>query len=77
MTNEVLARSRILTISAVIMIKRFKWFDHVLRMNDDRLAFQALNWEPTEKKTVMLKVLQEVSAKRGWINLRRTAQRTT
>ena len=35
---EVLARSRMSTLSAMITIKRLKWFGHVLRMNDDRLA---------------------------------------
>ena len=47
--EEVLARSRMSTLSAMIMIKRLKWFGHVLRMNDDRLALQAFTWEPTEK----------------------------
>ena len=36
--EEVLARSRMSTLSAMIVIKRLKWFGHVLRMNDDRLA---------------------------------------
>ena len=39
--EEVLARSRMATLSAMIMIKRLKWFGHVLRMNDDRLALGA------------------------------------
>ena len=47
--EEVLARSRMSTLSAMIMIKRLKWFGHVLRMNDDRLALRAFTWEPTEK----------------------------
>ena len=47
--EEVLARSRMLTLSEMIMIKRLKWFGHVLRMNDDRLALRAFTWEPTEK----------------------------
>ena len=50
LTNEeVLARSRMSTLSAMIMIKRLKWFGHILGMNDDRLALQAFTWEPTEK----------------------------
>ena len=47
--EEVLARSRVPTLSAMIMIKRLKLFGHVLRMNDDRLALRAITWEPTEK----------------------------
>ena len=47
--KEVLARSRMSTLSAMIMIKWLKWFGHVLRMNDDRLALRAFTWEPTEK----------------------------
>ena len=47
--EEVLARSRMSTLSALIMIKRLKWFGHILRMNDDRLALRAFTWEPTEK----------------------------
>ena len=47
--EEVLARSRMSTLSAMIMIKRLKWFGHILRMNDDRLALRAFTWEPTEK----------------------------
>ena len=50
LTNEeVLARSRMSTLSAMIMIKRLKWFGHVLRINDDRLALRAFTWEPKEK----------------------------
>ena len=50
LTNEeVVARSRMSTTSAMIMIKRLKWFGHVLRMNDDRLVLRAFTWEPTEK----------------------------
>ena len=47
--EEVLARSRMSTLSAMIMIKRLKWFGHVLRMNDDRLALRVFTREPTEK----------------------------
>ena len=47
--EEVLARSRMSTLSAMIMIKRLKWFGHILRMIDDRLALRAFTWEPTEK----------------------------
>ena len=47
--EEVLTRSRMSTLSAMIMIKRLKWFGHILRMNDDRLALRAFTWEPTEK----------------------------
>ena len=47
--EEILARSRMSTFSAMIMIKRLKWFGHVLRMNDDRLMLRAFTWEPTEK----------------------------
>ena len=47
--EEVLARSRMSTLSAMIMIKRLKWFGHVLRMNDDSLALQVFTWEPTRK----------------------------
>ena len=50
--EEVLARpaiSRMSTLSAMIMIKRLKWFGHVLRMNDDRLALRSVTREPTEK----------------------------
>ena len=43
------ARSRMSTLPAMIMIKRLKWFGHVLRMNGDRLALRAFTWEPTEK----------------------------
>ena len=46
--EEVLARSRMSTLSAMIMIERLKWFGHVLRMNDDRLVLRAFTWEPTE-----------------------------
>ena len=46
--EEVLARSRMSTLSTMIVIKRLKWFGHVLRMNDDRLALRAFTWEPTE-----------------------------
>ena len=47
--EEVLARSRMSTLSAMIKIKRLNWFGHILRMNDDRLALRAFTWEPTEK----------------------------
>ena len=47
--EEVLARSRMSILSAMIMIKRLKSFGHVLRMNDDRLALRDFTWEPTEK----------------------------
>ena len=47
--EEVVARSRMSTLSAMIMIKRLKWFGIVLRMKDDRLALRAFTWEPTEK----------------------------
>ena len=47
--EEVMAKSRMSTLSAMIIIKRLKWFGHVLRMNDDRLALRAFTWEPTEK----------------------------
>ena len=47
--EEVLARSRMSTLSAVIMIKQLKWFVHVPRMSDDRLVLRAFTWEPTEK----------------------------
>ena len=47
--EEALARSRMSTLSAKIMIKRLKWFGHVLRMNGDRLELRALTWEPTEE----------------------------
>ena len=47
--EEVLARSRMSTLSSMIMIKRLKWVGHVLRMNDNRLALRAITWEPTEK----------------------------
>ena len=43
--EEVLARSRMSTLSAMIMIKRLKLFGHILRMNDDRLALRAFTWE--------------------------------
>ena len=77
LTNaEVLARSRMSTLSAMIMIKRLKWFGHVLRMNDDRLPHRAFTWEPIEK-IVMLNELQGVNARGGWINLRKIAQGTT
>ena len=74
--EEVLARSRMSTLSAMIMIKRLKWFGHVLRMNDDRLALRAFIWEPT-KNIVMINELQEVNARRGWTNLKKIAQGTT
>ena len=47
--EEVLARSRMSTLSAMIMIKQLKWFGHVLRINDDRLALRTFTWEPTKK----------------------------
>ena len=47
--EEVVARSRMSTLSAMNIIKRLKWFGHVLRMIDDRLALRAFTWEPTEK----------------------------
>ena len=47
--EEVLAISRVSTLSAMIIIKRLKWFGHILRMNDDGLALRAFTWEPTEK----------------------------
>ena len=49
--EEVLARSRMSTLSAMIMIKRLKWFGLVLRMNDDRLALRAFTCGPTEKNS--------------------------
>ena len=47
--EEVLARSRMSTLSAMTMIDQLKWFGHVLRMNENRLALRAFTWEPTEK----------------------------
>ena len=74
--EEVLAISRMSTLSAMIMIKRLKWFGHVLRMNDDRLALRAFNWEPTEKYRYA-KRAAGVNARRGWTNLKKIAQGTT
>ena len=75
--EEVLARSRMSTLSAMIIIKRLKWFGHVLRMNDDRLALRAFTCELTEKNIDMLNELHGVNARRGWINLKKIAQGTT
>ena len=47
--EELLARSRMWKLFAMIMIKRLKWFGDVLRMNDDRLVLRIFSWEPTEK----------------------------
>ena len=47
--EEVLARARMSILSAMIMIKRLKWFGDVLRMSDDRIPLRAFTWEPTEK----------------------------
>ena len=74
--EEVLARSRMSTLSAMIMIKRLKLFGHVLRKNDDRLALRTFTWE-RQKNIVMLNELQGVNARRGWINLKKIAQGTT
>ena len=74
--EEVLARTRMSAISAMIMIKRLKCFGLVLRINDDRLELRVFTWEPT-KKIVMLNELQGVNARRGWINLKKIAQGTT
>ena len=74
--EEILARSRMSTLSAKIMIKRFKWFDYVLRMNDDPLALQAFTLEPTEKYH-FAKRAPGVNARRGWTNLKKIAQGTT
>ena len=46
--EEVLARSRMLTPSAMIVTKRLKWFGHVLKINDDYLVIRVFTWEPTE-----------------------------
>ena len=74
--EEVLARSRISTLSAMIMIKRLKWFGHVLRMNDDRLALHSSPGS-RQKNIDMLNELQGVNARRGGINLKKIAQGTT
>ena len=86
--EEVLARSRMSTLSAMIMIKRLKWFGHVLRMNDDRLAPRAFIWEPTEKyrynkrapegqRKTWLDQLEEDCSRnnRSYITLRQKARR--
>ena len=76
--EEVLARSRMSTLSAMIMIKRLKWFGHVLRMNDDRLALRAFTWEPTERYHYAKRAPGvNASARRGWTNLKKIAQGTT
>ena len=86
--EEVLARSRMSTLSAMIMIKRLKWFGHILRMNDDRLALRAFTWEPTEKyryakrapggqrKTWMVQLEEDCSRNNmSYITLRQKAKR--
>ena len=76
-TNEELpARSRMSTLSAMIMTKRLKWFGHVLSMNEDRLALRAFTWEPPEKYPYAKRALG-VYARRGWINLKKISQGTT
>ena len=47
--EEVLARSRMSTLSAMIMFKRLKCFGHIPRMKDNCLVLRAFTWEPTEK----------------------------
>ena len=73
--EEVLARSRMSTLSAMIMINGLKWFGHVLRINDDLLALGAVTWEPTEKYLYAKRA--PVNAKCGCIKLKKIAQGTT
>ena len=48
-TNQsVLNKTQLPAISKIIMIRRFKWFGHVQRMENDRLPRKALEWNPTE-----------------------------
>ena len=89
MTNEeVLARSRMSTLSAMIIIKRLKWFGHILMMNDDRLALRIFTWVSTEKyryakrapggqrKTLMDQIEEDCSRNNmSYITLRQKAKR--
>ena len=48
-TNQsVLNKTQLPVISKIIMIRRFKWFGHVQRMENDRLPRKALEWNLTE-----------------------------
>ena len=86
--EEVLARSLMSTLSAMIMIKRLKWFGHVQRMNEDRLALRTFTWEPTEnynyakrapggqRKTWLDQLEEDCSLnKMSYITLRQKAKR--
>ena len=36
----------------VIKMRRWRWYGHVLRMQDDRLPKQAIGWTPTGRRNV-------------------------
>ena len=84
--EEQLARSSMSTLSAMLMVKRLKWFGHVLRMNDDRLALRAFTWEPTkninmlnelhggQRKTWLDQLEEDCSRNMSYITLRQKAK---
>ena len=46
--QSVLNKTQKPAISKIIMIRRFNWFGHVQRMENERLPRKAPEWNPTE-----------------------------
>ena len=47
--EEIMSRSRMPQLSAMIMLKRIKWYGHIQRMEPGRLARSAFDWDPPDQ----------------------------
>ena len=52
--SEIELRSRTgqQSVVGVIKMRRWRWYGHVLRMQDDRLPKQTIGWMPTGRRNV-------------------------
>ena len=66
-TNQsVLNKTQLPAISKIIMIRRFKWFGHVQKVENDRLPRKALEWNPTEHYPNAMKAVE--GQRKTWLD---------